>query len=221
MAEGLSVGDLAERVRELATKVHGPRRVLVGITGPPGAGKSTLAGAVADELGPSAALAPMDGFHLRDEELRARSMLAVKGSPPTFDVGGVLAALRSLRAVPRVPVLLPAYDRALHDPVPAAIDVDVGVDVVVTEGNYLLYEEDPWDEVSSFLDEVWYLDVDLAVARERLVQRYLVGGRSLEEARERSDGFDMGNAELVEKTAGRADLLLTPLPRGRFLVREP
>ena len=52
-----------------ASPTQGGRRIL-GITGPPGAGKSTLAEALAASLGERAELVGMDGFHLAEAELR-------------------------------------------------------------------------------------------------------------------------------------------------------
>ena len=57
---------LGERARALVAR--GGRRIL-GITGPPGAGKSTLCNALLGALGDDAVLVGMDGFHYSNEEL--------------------------------------------------------------------------------------------------------------------------------------------------------
>ncbi|NEE25652.1 nucleoside/nucleotide kinase family protein, partial [Streptomyces sp. SID7982] len=57
---------LNDRARALADT--GQRRIL-GIAGPPGAGKSTLADRLVAALDGRAALVPMDGFHLAAAEL--------------------------------------------------------------------------------------------------------------------------------------------------------
>lgn len=62
-----SLAALAARARGLA--VPGTRRLL-GITGSPGAGKTTTAAALVQALGPGlAVLVPMDGFHLSNATL--------------------------------------------------------------------------------------------------------------------------------------------------------
>ena len=61
-----AVEDLLERVRRLGRD----RRVLLGICGVPGAGKSTFTHRLADALGPAAVVGPMAGLHLPDDQLR-------------------------------------------------------------------------------------------------------------------------------------------------------
>ncbi|MDP2775015.1 MAG: nucleoside/nucleotide kinase family protein, partial [Nocardioides sp.] len=56
---------------------------MLGITGAPGAGKSTLAALLAARHG--ATVVPMDGFHLADVELSLRGLRERKGAPETFD----------------------------------------------------------------------------------------------------------------------------------------
>lgn len=68
------------------------RRKLLGLVGPPGAGKSTLAQLIAQSLGERAQVVPTDGFHLAQAELER------KGAPDTFDCAGYVALLRRLRA---------------------------------------------------------------------------------------------------------------------------
>ncbi|MDQ1530619.1 MAG: hypothetical protein QOE37_724, partial [Microbacteriaceae bacterium] len=65
----LEVGPLADRVQSLLEERP---RVLVGIVGAPGAGKSTLAeglAAAARARGIPTAVVPMDGYHLADAAL--------------------------------------------------------------------------------------------------------------------------------------------------------
>src|SRR3954451_4458492 len=69
---------------------------LLGITGAPGAGKSTLAGALARRA--TLTVVAMDGFHYADVELTRRGLLERKGAPETFDAEGYAALLRRVRA---------------------------------------------------------------------------------------------------------------------------
>ena len=105
------------------------RRILVGITGPPAAGKSTLAATLAEALrsayGSGAAVAvPMDGFHLANAELHRLGLANRKGAPETFDVAGFVNLLRRLREPDeREVVYAPEFNRALNEPVGSAIPV--------------------------------------------------------------------------------------------------
>jgi uridine kinase len=139
-------------------------RILVGIAGPPAAGKSTLAGTLATalraEYGPDASVAvPMDGFHLANAELARLGLADRKGAPETFDAAGFAALLRRLREpVDGEVVYAPEYSRVLHESIGSAIPVPAAVRVVVVEGNYLLLPRPPWDAVRATLDLVLYLE---------------------------------------------------------------
>lgn len=199
--------DLLERARELAA---GPRRLL-GITGPPGAGKSTVAGALVAALDEGAAtdvavLVPMDGFHLAQAELERLGRADRKGAPDTFDAAGFVALLRRLRAAePDEVVYAPAFDRRLEEPVAGAIAVPPHVPLVVVEGNYLLHDDGAWSSVAGLLHETWYVDVDDAVRVERLVARHTAFGKAPAAARAWSLGPDERNARLVSAGRHRAD----------------
>ncbi|MEJ8279732.1 nucleoside/nucleotide kinase family protein [Pseudonocardia spirodelae] len=209
MAE-LTVADLVERARGLAAR--GPRTVL-GVTGPPGAGKSTLARAVADALGPAVcALVPMDGFHLADATLRAWGRRDRKGACDTFDRDGYVALLRRLRAAEDEVVHAPDFDRTIDEPIGSAIPVPRTVPLVLTEGNYLLTAEDGWSRVAELLDESWYVELDPATRRDRLTLRHERHGKSHDDAVAWTLGSDEANAGVVTRGRERADLVVRVRP---------
>src|SRR5471032_745905 len=70
---------------------------MLGLTGAPGAGKSTVAQVLLEALPGRAALVPMDGFHLANEELLRLGRAGRKGSEDTFDSAGYVALLQRLR----------------------------------------------------------------------------------------------------------------------------
>jgi pantothenate kinase len=190
-----------------------PGRFLLGITGPPGAGKSTLAHALAasvlDQKGRTAALvAPLDGFHLSKETLASLGLLSLKGAPQTFDATAFVGYLRQLRDDPGATVLWPDFDRSAERTVPDAISIDASKRLVITEGNYLLLEQPPWNEVRELLDQVWYLDVPADILRRRLIERAVASGRSEEEAVHHVDESDLRNAEVVAGAQHLADLTI-------------
>ncbi len=180
-----------------------PRGRLLGISGSPGAGKSTFATALAAEH--HAVLVPMDGFHLADVELARQGLLDRKGAPETFDGWGYAALLGRLRARPDHVVHAPAFERVLEQPVAGAVPVGPEVDVVVTEGNYLLLDRPEWQAVRSRLDEVWYVDGDPGTRTDRLVSRHVAFGKSVEAAQRWVDRVDAPNAVLVAGSRGGAD----------------
>ena len=195
---------LVARARALAAE----GRRLLGITGAPGAGKSTFARGLVDALGPSAVLVPMDGFHLADATLRAWGRRGRKGAWDTFDVDGYVHLLRRLRDADDEVVHAPDFDRVTDEPVGSAIPVAPEVALVVTEGNYLLSTVGGWDRVAGLLHETWYLEPDDDVRLERLVRRHEAFGKATEDAVAWARGSDEANAHLVTETRHRADLVV-------------
>lgn len=183
-------------------------RRLVGVTGPPGAGKSTYAAEWCRRLNASgigAVVVPMDGFHLAQVELDRLGRANRKGAPDTFDVDGYVHLLRRLREPARPVVYAPAFRREIEEPIAGAIAVLPEHDVVITEGNYLLHDTSGWERVRPLLDECRYLDVDEPRRRERLISRHVAHGRSAAAARAWVEQVDDPNAALVLRSRGRAD----------------
>ncbi|MCZ7378543.1 nucleoside/nucleotide kinase family protein [Micromonospora sp. WMMC250] len=204
-AQVLSVDELVERALVLAEA--GPRQLL-GIAGAPGAGKSTLAELIVAEVGPTARLVPMDGFHLAQSQLVRLGRADRKGAADTFDANGYVSMLRRLRRLEPTSVYAPEFRRELEEPVAGAIEVQPSVRLVVTEGNYLLLHDDPWWEIPPLLHETWFLDLDAEIRHRRLTARHEAFGRSPEQAREWALGSDEANAALITPTAERADLVV-------------
>jgi len=184
-------------------------RTLLGITGAPGAGKSTYAAAELARRGPAAAVLPMDGFHLPQAELVRLGRRDRMGAPDTFDVDGFVATLEALRT--GGDVRAPGFDRTIEEPVPDAIAIGAGIRIVLVEGNYLLHDRDGWERVRPLLDRVLFLAPDDDVRRARLVARHVAFGKTPAEAEAWVARSDDPNAALIAATAARADEVITSL----------
>jgi pantothenate kinase len=193
------------RARSLAAP---GRRVLLGITGAPGAGKSTLAAAILAALGDAARVVGMDGFHLAQAELERLGRADRKGAVDTFDAGGYVALLRRLREPAEPVVYAPLFRRDLEEPVGSAVPIPRDVPLVVTEGNYLLADRGGWEPVRALLDVVWFVTAPEAARVERLIARHVAFGRTPEAARAWALGTDQRNAALIEATREGADAVV-------------
>lgn len=203
-----SAETLLDRARSLLPAASGPGRALLGITGPPGAGKSTLAEALVTALAPTAALLPMDGFHLPQARLRALGRRDRMGAPDTFDVAGFVAALGAVRESSSE-LLLPGFDRRVEEPVPDAITIPAAARLVVVEGNYLLLDDGDWAGVRELLDEVWYVDPPAELRLERLLARHVAHGKSPAQASAWVQRSDEANAACIAATRHRAHLVVS------------
>ncbi len=208
----IAEGDLTRLVARARALIDAGGRRLLGLTGAPGAGKSTTAAMLVEALAPDAVLVPMDGFHLAEAELHRLGRHPRKGAIDTFDAAGYVCLLRRLRQPEPTTVWAPRFDRQWEEAIAAAIPVEPSVPLVITEGNYLLVDSGPWAEVRGLLDEVWYVQLPEEVRLARLTARHVAYGRSPEEAAARARGTDQRNAELIVTTRDRADVVIDVIP---------
>ncbi|BAJ28484.1 MULTISPECIES: nucleoside/nucleotide kinase family protein [Kitasatospora] len=188
----------------------GTGRTLLGLAGPPAAGKSTLARLLIDEVnrreGPdTAAYLPLDGFHLSNAQLDRLGLRPRKGAPETFDARGYLALLQRVATDRFHDVYAPDFDRHLDEPVAARHLVRPHTRLVITEGNYLAAPTTPWTEARSLLRELWYVDADETTRDARLLARHTAGGQDETTARRRIDSNDLPNAAYVASTRATCD----------------
>ncbi len=204
---------MPDSLEELAASVAALRaaggRIILGIVGSPGAGKSTLAQALVARLGACAVSVPMDGFHLANAELRRLERHGRKGAQDTFDSGGYVALLQRIRSQSADEIVYaPEFRREIEEPVGSAIPVLPAHQVVVTEGNYLLLDSGHWAAVRAIADQIWFVDVDPRLRLERLIARHMHFGRSELDARDWVSRTDEPNAQLIDATRSRADRVI-------------
>ena len=195
--------DLSNRINELANTSH---RIIIAVAGAPGSGKSTFVAELEKTLS-DVAVVPMDGFHLDNVILEERNFMSRKGSPDSFDAEGYCHLISRLKHAEET-VYAPIFDRKLDHSRAAAIEIPSDIKIVLTEGNYLLLEQKPWNKLGELFDLTIFLDVPEAVLRERLVNRWLAHGLSAEAALKRAESNDLPNAEVVIKLSKQPDVVI-------------
>jgi pantothenate kinase len=201
--------EIAQAVDALRHRLAPGTRTILGIAGAPGSGKSTLAAWLQEQFGAeTAVVVPMDGFHLGNAIIDGTPLRDRKGAMDTFDAGGYLSLLRRLAARDEAVVYAPEFRRTLDEPVAASIAVPADVPLVITEGNYLLANQEPWKEIRAQLDEVWFLETPHELRISRLVARHVSFGMAPDAAEAWANGPDEANAVLIRSTRHGADRII-------------
>jgi pantothenate kinase len=198
-----SVAELATLIRQ---KASAAQRFMVGISGPPGSGKSTLSEALHNAL-PSSIVVPMDGFHFDDIILNARGHRPRKGAPFTFDVAGFEVLLKRIKA--REPdIAIPVFDRHMELSRNAADIVSADAKYILVEGNYLLLKQSPWDRLKPLFDFTIFIDVPKPELELRLMGRITAHGHDEAYAKNWIASNDMLNIETVLGDSATADMVV-------------
>ena len=188
---------LADKLIEL-NKNSSESRTLVGIVGPPGAGKTTMSEELKELVnqeagGEIAQVVAMDGFHLSNERLEELGILPLKGIPDSFDRGGFEKLLKKVKRDTQTEVFFPLFDRSIEATIPNAGSIRPEHTIAIVEGNYLLV----WHQIRSLLDYSIFLDVPEEILFKRLVRRHMEGGKDYDSAKDKALSTDMPNRKLV------------------------
>ncbi len=208
--ETIEIGqDISALVNRLIRLEKPGARLMVGISGAPGAGKSTLSQRLAATLGSdTAVVVPMDGFHLASALLTRPEQIQRRGAIDTFDVDGYLHLLRRLRNRKDAITYAPGFDRAIEEPIAGLIPVPRETPIVITEGNYLLSPEPGWREIRTLLDQRWFMEVPDTQRVQRLTARHAQYGKTAQAAKEMAEGSDENNARQIAASRSAADLVI-------------
>ncbi|MDO4260225.1 MAG: phosphoribulokinase [Actinomycetaceae bacterium] len=204
---------IAQEIRDLIVQrvAAGDEIRTLGITGPPGTGKSTVSTLLAGFLQASgvevAGAAPMDGFHMSNAVLEELGLRDSKGAPETFDVWGYVSLLERIH---RGAVLAPEYRRDLHEPIAAGIAI-AAKGIVITEGNYLGLDAHGWRQARALIDILVYVDTPKDEVMRRLITRHEAFGKDRASAAHWVRTVDAPNIDLVFASAGRADYVVSAL----------
>lgn len=203
--------DIAQLADHLRRSQHEARR-LVAIAGAPGSGKSTFVESLRERLNDGrpgfACVLAMDGYHFDDRVLETRGHRPRKGAPFTFDVGGLAAMLERLRADDGSDIAVPIFDRSLEIARAGAAIIPASARLILVEGNYLLLDDPAWTPLRRYFDVTVKLDVPRDVLIERLIARWRGYGMNEAAIREKLDGNDLVNADLVLSRSAAAQFVV-------------
>ena len=198
------VSELAELVNIIDS--NNSARV-IGIVGAPGSGKSTITSNLSDSLQRENMVIPMDGFHYSQSKLRELGRRDRMGAPDTFEAEALAQRLKAVAKRDEV-VTFPDFDRTIEERiVPDSILLQPTMDLVLLEGNYLLYDKDGWENLQGLIDFSIFIETPEEIRLQRLLDRHVRFGKTPEFAKEWMEKVDNPNAEKINTTKHLADVV--------------
>jgi uridine kinase len=202
-------GDASEADRSEERRTDGGREstipsFVIGIAGGTGAGKTTVARLVTENVGESVTRIPLDNYYedLSHLDLAEREDINYD-HPGAFEWDLLREQLGTL--LEGQPIEMPQYDFEVHNRKPDRVTVEP-TEVVVLEGILALYDED----VNDMMDLRLYVETDADVRILRRIQRDVIErGRSLEGVIEQYlSTVKPMHEQFIEPTKRHADLII-------------
>ena len=185
------------------------KRYFIALAGPPASGKSTISEKLNEDLnikGFPSDILQMDGFHLDDAILSSQNLLPRKGSPETFDVMGLKSFLIRLANEPEV--IVPIFDRSLELSRSSAVTISENKKIIIVEGNYLLLNSQPWNELNNYFDSRVMIHCEESVLEKRLIDRWKVFNLTQDQINQKVYENDLPNGVNVIQNSIEADYYL-------------
>ena len=185
------------------------KRYFIALAGPPASGKSTISEKLNEDLnikGFPSDILQMDGFHLDDAILSSQNLLPRKGSPETFDVMGLKSFLIRLANEPEV--IVPIFDRSLELSRSSAVTISENKKIIIVEGNYLLLNSHPLNELNNYFDSRVMIHCEESVLEKRLIDRWKGFNLTQDQINQKVYENDLPNGVNVIQNSIEADYYL-------------
>jgi hypothetical protein len=216
-------------IKDLSRTIKGSDNMpfVIGIAGPPGSGKSALSRIFAQMLashGVSCTVLPVDGFHLKNKDLKEKTALIggrrvslheIKGAKETYDALGLLKSLGKLGT--EQPFYWPVYLRTLHEPVERGVFISRRDTVYIVEGNYLFVDRHPWNLMAKHFPLKMFVLPKRRFLKNRLIARKCRGGFTKQSARRHYERTDLRNIKEVCALSTGYDVRIKQ--RGKYSYR--
>jgi len=209
------------------SKMKKEGKIIVFLAAPPGAGKTSLSKVIemiSDEFFASNKIVSigLDGFHHNHIFLTNNHIVfegermplsSIKGSPITYNVDHFIEKLKEY--ISNDVCYWPTYDRNIHDVIEDSFFIDSNI--LFVEGNWLLLNDDKWNEARKYCDFSIFITADLTLIKERLIERKCKGGLSKKDAEEFYERSDSKNVMSILSNSVEPDIRMEFLEHGKRL----
>ena len=131
----------------------------------------------------------------------------MQSGPETFDADGFVHLISRI-ANSTEAVYAPVFDRAHDIAVAGAQLIPTNAEFVIVEGNYLMLNAAPWNQLRQFWTLIVAISAAMDVLEQRLMERWENYDIAPDEARAKVRDNDLRNAKMVLQNSAPSDLML-------------